>query len=77
VLINSKELIRKLDEIGTELGRAGNNINQLAHYANLLKLKGALAPTLIGHFCELLEKYGRHQEALESAMRRIIKAIGR
>ena len=77
VVVNARELIQSLDVVGTELGRAGNNINQLARYANTLNKKGALSPAVVNHLMELLEKYNRNQRALESAMRRIIKAIGR
>src|ERR1700761_2133766 len=49
MVVNSKELILSLDEIGTELGRAGNNINQLARYANTLRKKGVLAPAVVHH----------------------------
>jgi hypothetical protein len=77
VVVNSKALIQSLDEVGTELGRAGNNINQLARYANTLRKKGGLSPAVVNHFMELLEKYNRNQQALELSLRKIIKAIGR
>ena len=77
MVVNAQDLIRSLDEVGTELGRAGNNINQLARYANTLQKKGVLSPVVVTRLAELLEKYNRNQVALESAMRRIIKAIGR
>lgn len=76
-VVNAQELIGRLDVVGTELGRAGNNINQLARYANTLQKKGVFSPAVVSHLAELLEKYNRNQMALESAMRRIIKVIGR
>ena len=42
IVINAGELIRCLDAIGAEMGRAGNNINQLAIHDNTLRLKNAL-----------------------------------
>eukprot|EP01037_Dinobryon_pediforme_P007119 gene7119-7185_t len=39
IVINAKELIARLDAIGAELGRSGNNINQLARYATILQKK--------------------------------------
>lgn len=36
IIFNAKELITPLDKGGTELGSTVNNINQLAHYANML-----------------------------------------
>lgn len=36
IAINGVNLIASLDKIGAELGRSGNNINQLAKHANTL-----------------------------------------
>lgn len=73
ILVNSKDLIKILDAAGTELGRAGNNINQLARYANILLLKGILDPSVVLQFNFLMEKYNSNQKALETAMRKIMK----
>ncbi|RYE26817.1 MAG: plasmid mobilization relaxosome protein MobC, partial [Sphingobacteriaceae bacterium] len=35
-VVNGVNLIASLDKIGADLGRAGNNINQLARHANTL-----------------------------------------
>jgi hypothetical protein len=77
LIINSKELLLELDKVGTELGRAGNNINQLARYANTLQKKGVLSAAVAARFNELLENYNGQQMALETALRRIIRAMGR
>ena len=75
VVINSKDIIRHLDNIGAEMGRAGNNINQLAKHANSLKLQGAVSPSVAAKFNELLEAYIGMQQALETALRKIIRAM--
>jgi len=75
VVLNAKELIRSLDSIGAELGRSGNNINQLAHYANILTIKRVLSPVIIERFNTLFEQYIKEQQVLESALRRIIRAM--
>ena len=77
LIMNSTELIKTLDAVGIELGRQGNNINQLARYANTLSNQGALSPTVVRHFMDLMERHHRNQAALELAMRKIIKAIGK
>ncbi|MGZ3751869.1 MAG: plasmid mobilization protein [Flavisolibacter sp.] len=77
VVINAKELIGSVDGIGTELGRCGNNINQLAKYANILQKKGRLDKSLIDQFNVLMTGYLEKQEQLEVSLRRIIRAIGR
>jgi hypothetical protein len=75
VVLNAKEMIQLLDSIGGELGRSGNNINQLARYANILKKKGVLSPVITERFLVLFENYQVHQQALETAIRQIIRKM--
>jgi len=77
VILNAKELITAIDEIGTELGRCGNNINQLAKYANILQKKGRIDPSVTNQFNALLSGYLEKQEQLEISLRHVIRAIGR
>jgi hypothetical protein len=76
-IINSRELLKHLDNIGAEMGRSGNNINQLAKHANTLRLLGAVPPSVIFKFNELLEDYIRIYKALEVSLRKIIRAMGK
>lgn len=75
IVINSKELIKHLDAIGAEMGRIGNNINQLARHANVLNLQNALSPDVAVRFNELLDDYIGIQQQLETALRKIIRAM--
>ncbi|NHA05508.1 MobC family plasmid mobilization relaxosome protein [Mucilaginibacter sp. HC2] len=75
-VINSRELIRYIDDAGAEMGRIGNNINQLAKHANTLKLKGALNPAVIKQFNLLFEEYISVQQQFEVSLRKIIRAMG-
>ncbi|MBT2560114.1 plasmid mobilization relaxosome protein MobC [Pedobacter sp. ISL-68] len=77
IMVNAKEMIRELDEIGTEIGRAGNNINQLARYANILNKKGILSPAVTERFNLLFQDYITGQTALEITLRKIIRTLGR
>jgi len=77
VIINAKELITAIDSIGTELGRCGNNINQLAKYANILQKKGRCDSSVIDQLNGLLTGYLEKQEQLEVSLRHVIRAIGR
>jgi hypothetical protein len=74
-VVNSKELIKHLDNIGAELGRVGNNINQLARHANVLKLQGSLNPMVVEKFNRLFEDYLQIQQGLEAALRKILRAM--
>ena len=74
-VINASALLLELDKIGAELERAGNNINQLARHANIIKLRGDLPPSLVTAFNGLMEAYVGKQAALEVTLRKIIRAI--
>ena len=76
-VVNAKELIGILNGLGAEMGRCGNNINQLAKYTNILKMKGAVTPVVIERFNLLFEQYIGNQQALERALRKIIRLAGR
>lgn len=73
VIINAKELIIAIDGIGTELGRCGNNINQLARHANTLNKHGKLLPSVITDFNQLLADYLGRIEKLETTLRKVIR----
>jgi len=77
IVLNSMELIKVLDGIGAEMGRCGNNINQLAKHDNTMKLVGALSPSVAAKFNALLEDYIRVQRAIETALRKIIHLMGK
>lgn len=75
IIVNAKELIGLLTLVGAELGRSGNNINQLARHVNILNKKGAVRPVIIDHFNSLFAKYLVNQKDLEIALRKIIRMM--
>lgn len=77
VVVNAAALIGDLDAIGAELGRSGNNINQLAHYANVLKKRGVLSAVVIERFNLLFETYNRQHKELIIALRQVIRQMGK
>ena len=76
-IINAKELTVALNAIGTELGRSGNNINQLARHANTLNKQGALSPILMEYFNVLFATHLDNRQQLEAVLRKIILSLGR
>ena len=74
-ILNARDLITQLDAIGIELRRSGNNINQLARYANILINKQTLSAHVLERFNELFEQYITNQRMLESSLRKIIRAM--
>lgn len=76
-VINAKELIISLDNIFTEMGRVGNNINQLAKHANTQKFQGTISPLIIEQFDTHFLKYLQSQQQLEITLRKVIRLVGR
>jgi len=77
LLINSSEMIRQLDSIGSEMNRTGNNINQLARHANTLNKQHRLSPEIIGENNSLLRQWTDIQLLLEATLRKLIRMMGR
>jgi hypothetical protein len=76
VLVNAKEMLRALDSIGLELARSGNNINQLARYANILNKRSILSPMVVERFNLLFETHLGLQKELSIALRKVLKLLG-
>jgi len=77
IVLNSKELIRVLDGIGAEIGRSGNNINQLAKYANTLNLSGSVPSAVASKFNTLMADHIQVQRGIETALRKVIQLMGK
>ena len=75
VLVDGRQLLSALDSIGAELGRAGNNINQLARHANTLNKQGMFDGQLILEFNRLFGQYLLLQRELDTAMRQLIRLM--
>ena len=70
---NNVELIKHLDVIGTEIGRIGNNINQLAKYANIQIKSGKVNTSVIIDFIEVMDKYLQERRELAKAYRALVR----
>ncbi len=75
MLVNTTEIMKLLDSIGAEIGRSGNNINQLAKHANTLQQQGMLHSNLIRDLAQLLTEYIGLQRKLEQSIRQLIRLI--
>lgn len=75
LVVNAKDLMRRLDQLGGDMGRIGNNINQLARYANTLDKQGLLSPQIIERFNVVLSAYLEVQQKLELVIRKIIRSM--
>lgn len=75
IVVDAKALLAHLNDIGTELGRSGNNINQLARHANILNKKGRLEQGVFEQFNSLFSGYLENQQKLEIALRKILRTM--
>ncbi len=75
ILIDSKTILQMLDTLGSELGRSGNNINQLARHINTLKLQGKLEPYELSRFPSLIADYIKYQRQIEQEFRNLMRLI--
>lgn len=74
-IINGVNLIASLDKIGTELGRSGNNINQLAKQANSLNKVGKMEESIINRFNFLFSNHITTQQEVQTAFRALIREV--
>ena len=77
MLMNTRELIGQLDIIGAEMGRIGNNINQLAKHAHIMRLNGEMPIYVAEKFNALFEEYLDSQRRLEVVFRKLIRLAGK
>ena len=75
MLVDSKAVLNGMDEIGVELAKAGNNVNQLARYANILNKDGLLSAVVVDRLLLELRKYNKIKMDLERLMRKLIRLI--
>ncbi len=75
VLVNANDLLQVLTQVGTELGRAGNNINQIARHANVLNKQGLISELVVRDFNELFGNYIKSQQEIEKVFRQLIRLM--
>jgi serine phosphatase RsbU (regulator of sigma subunit) len=73
--VNAAVLMNRLDAISLELSRSGNNINQLARYANRLQKRGLLSPPVIDEYLRLLQRHENEQTELAMLFRKLIRSL--
>ena len=72
-IINKVELIKHLDVIGNEIGRIGNNINQLAKYANIQIKSGKVDQKTMIRFTDQMDSYLKERRELAKAYRALVR----
>lgn len=71
--INAVEFLKEYKAQIHELQKIGNNINQLAHYANICMNSGQLSQSVVEEMNEKMGDLIRCERAIESLERKIIR----
>ncbi len=72
--INAVEFLKEYRKQIYEMHKAGNNINQLAHYANICIKSGKLSEAVVQEMNRRLGELTRIEMKLEDAMHKILRA---
>ena len=72
---DARILMKQLDGLGAELGRSGNNVNQLARHVNMLNRMGSLTPVALAGMDGTLGNYTEVQRQIELQLRRLIRMM--
>jgi hypothetical protein len=75
LLLNTGALMKGLDAISLELARSGNNVNQLARYANRLQRHGVLSPSVALAILDTLQAHQRRQVDLQVLFRQLLREL--
>ncbi|QNN42720.1 plasmid mobilization protein [Pedobacter roseus] len=73
--INAVEVLKHLNQIGAEIGRSGNNINQLARHANFLNKRGMLSAEIVLQFNTIFTDYISIFRGMERATRELLRLL--
>jgi len=75
LVLSATEALKTLDGIGAEVGRSGNNINQLARHANFLNKRGMLSIEVVTKFNELFSTYISLFRDMEKSTRELLRLL--
>ncbi len=65
--------LNALYQVGSELARSGNNLNQLARYVHQGKKAGWFNPKMLVRYNELMAEHVRLQQQLQDTIQQILK----
>lgn len=77
VLLNVKELLKTLHVISGDLGRVGNNINQLARHTNTINKNSNVPISIVADFNSLMADYLLLEHDLHKAFRDIYRLMSK
>jgi hypothetical protein len=77
IIPNTRELRNKLDTIGYQYERIGNNINQIARKVHLYDKEGRFPDDVLTRYNEIMQKYIKVTSELSSAHRAFLRQLSR
>ena len=77
LVLNKLEMIKEINAISSELGKSGSNLNQLAHYANRLKIEGVVEAKTLNRLDVLLEQYNTILKKVHISLREVIRKLSK
>lgn len=77
IFLNTRELLKTLNVISGEIGRIGNNINQLARHTNTLNKNSNVPVVVVNNFNDLMTEYLLSEQDLYKAFRDIYRLISK
>ena len=72
IYVNPVELLKQMDIYGIEMGRIGNNINQLSKHANRLNKENKLDNNIIEDLTRSLEEYNNLKSKILMSFNKIL-----
>ena len=73
IYVNPVELIKQMDLYGIEMGRIGNNINQMSRHANQLSKEDKLDANVIDGFIKVIEEYNDLRSKILNCFNKILQ----
>ena len=70
--VNPVELLKTFDSYGTEMARIGNNVNQLAKFANQLNINNQVDPKVVSQLSERLVEYNALRTEIVKYFKRVM-----
>jgi hypothetical protein len=77
IIPDATHIKNKLDEIGYQYERIGNNINQVARKVNLYHKKGHFPANELAHYNEIIQQYLKVTEELSKSFRVFLRELAR
>jgi len=72
IYVNPVELIKQMDIYGIEMGRIGNNINQMSRHANLLSNENEIDVDVIEDFTKVIKEYNNLRSKILKCFNKIL-----